>query len=108
LAYCFNTTGPIKPAGSNLVSLFFGGLVGHVCFLLFRRELSKISWFRQVLGTLTSIVFSPLGRTKVYISKEETVYFESENGADVQVDEILNKGVEGMRYIKTNKNGYAN
>lgn len=51
---------------------------------------------------------SPLGRTKVYISKEETVYFENENGADVQVDVILSKGVEGMRYIKTNKNGYAN
>ncbi|MGB0260303.1 MAG: hypothetical protein ACPF99_02725 [Flavobacteriaceae bacterium] len=39
------------------------------------------------------------GRTKVYIRKNETVYFENENGTDVKVDVILSKGVEGMRYI---------
>jgi hypothetical protein len=41
----------------------------------------------------------PEEKTKVYISKEETVYFENENGTEVKVDVILSKGVEGMRYI---------
>ena len=47
-----------------------------------------------------SFGLAPKGRTKVYISKDETVYFENENGKDVKIDVILNKGVEGMRYIK--------
>jgi hypothetical protein len=46
-----------------------------------------------------SFGLAPKGRTKVYISKDETVYFENENGTDVKVDVILSKGVEGMRYI---------
>jgi hypothetical protein len=46
-----------------------------------------------------SFGLAPKGKTKVYISKEETVYFENENGVDVKVDVILSKGVEGMRYI---------
>ena len=43
---------------------------------------------------------APKGKTKVYISKDETLYFENENIRDVRIDVILNKGVEGMRYIK--------
>ena len=39
------------------------------------------------------------GETKVYINKEETVYFENKNQTDVTVDVILSKGVQGMRYI---------
>ena len=46
-----------------------------------------------------SFGLAPKGRTKVYISKDETVYFENENGTDVKVDVILSKSVEGMRYI---------
>ncbi len=46
-----------------------------------------------------SFGLAPKGRTKVYISKNETVYFENENGIDVEVDVILSKGVQGMRYI---------
>ena len=46
-----------------------------------------------------SFGLAPKGRTKVYISKNETVYFENKNGTDVMVDVILSKGVEGMRYI---------
>ena len=46
-----------------------------------------------------SFGLAPKGRTKVYISKDETVYFENENRTDVKVDVILSKGVEGMRYI---------
>ncbi len=46
-----------------------------------------------------SLGLAPKGRTKVYISKDETVYFENENGIDVKVDVILSKGVQGMRYI---------
>ena len=46
-----------------------------------------------------SFGLAPKGKSKVYISKEETVYFENENGIDVKVDVILSKGVEGMRYI---------
>lgn len=42
---------------------------------------------------------APKGRIKVYISKNETVYFENKNGTDVKVDVILNKGIQGMRYI---------
>ena len=47
-----------------------------------------------------SFGLSPKGRTKVYISKDETVYFENENGTEVKVDVKLSKGVEGMRYIE--------
>ena len=46
-----------------------------------------------------SFGLAPNGISKVYISKDETVYFENENGTEVKVDVILNKGVEGMRYI---------
>ena len=46
-----------------------------------------------------SFGLAPKGRTKVYISKDETVYFENENGTEVKVDVILSKGVQGMRYI---------
>lgn len=46
-----------------------------------------------------SFGLAPKGRNKVYISKDETVYFENRNEVDVKVDVILNKGVEGMRYI---------
>ena len=49
-------------------------------------------------GELTqSFVLAPKGRTKVYISKDETVYFENE--VEVKVNVTLSKGVEGMRYI---------
>lgn len=47
-----------------------------------------------------SFGLAPKGKTKVYISKDETLYFENENVTDVRIDVILNKGVEGMRYIK--------
>jgi len=46
-----------------------------------------------------SFGLAPKGKTKVYISKDEIVYFENENGIDVKVDVILSKGVQGMRYI---------
>lgn len=46
-----------------------------------------------------SFSLAPKGRTKVYVSKDETVLFENENGVHVKVDVILSKGVEGMRYI---------
>ena len=46
-----------------------------------------------------SFGLAPKGRTKVYISKNETVYFENKNGTDVKVDVSLSRGVEGMRYI---------
>lgn len=46
-----------------------------------------------------SFGLTPKDKTKVYISKNETVYFVNENGSDVKVDVILSKGVEGMRYI---------
>ena len=45
-----------------------------------------------------SFELAPNGRTKFYISKDETVYFENENEVDVKIDVILSKGVEGMRY----------
>ena len=52
-------------------------------------------------GEVTQIFgLAPKGRTKVYISKDETVYFENENGTEVKVDVKLSKGVEGMRYIE--------
>ena len=46
-----------------------------------------------------SFGLAPKGSAKVYIRKDETVYFENENGTDVKVDVILSKGVQGMRYI---------
>ena len=52
-------------------------------------------------GEVTQIFgLAPKGRAKVYISKDETVYFENENGTEVKVDVKLSKGVEGMRYIE--------
>ena len=47
-----------------------------------------------------SFGLKPKGKTKVYISKDETVYFENKNGTEVEIDVILSKGVEGMRYVK--------
>ena len=54
-----------------------------------------------------SFCLAPKGKTKVYISKDETVYFKNENGTDVMVDVILSEGVEGMRYIKINKKRFC-
>lgn len=48
---------------------------------------------------IRSFGLAPKERTKIYISKTNTVYFENENKVDVKVDVILSKGVEGMRYI---------
>ena len=45
----------------------------------------------------------PKGKTKAYISKDETVYFENKNGTDVKVDVVLNKDVHGMRYVNNKK-----
>lgn len=60
-----------------------------------------IKVFDKNSGAVTqSFELAPKEKIKVYISKDETVYFENENGTDVKIDVILNKGVEGMRYIK--------
>ena len=48
---------------------------------------------------IRSFGLAPKERTKIYISKTNTVYFENENNVDVKVDVILSKGVEGMRYV---------
>jgi uncharacterized secreted protein with C-terminal beta-propeller domain len=48
---------------------------------------------------IQSFGLAPKGRTKVYISRDETVYFENENEIEVKVNVTLSKGVEGMRYI---------
>ena len=48
---------------------------------------------------IRSFGLAPKERTKIYISKTNTVYFENENKVDVKVDVILSKGVEGMRYV---------
>lgn len=45
----------------------------------------------------------PKGKTKAYISKDETVYLENKNGTDVKVDVVLNKDVHGMRYVNNKK-----
>ena len=50
-------------------------------------------------GVIRSFGLAPKERTKIYISKTNTVYFENENKVDVKVDVILSKGVEGMRYV---------
>ena len=47
-----------------------------------------------------SFGLKPKGKTKIYIGKDETVYFENKNGTEVEIDVILSKGVEGMRYVK--------
>ena len=46
-----------------------------------------------------SLGLAPKGKTKIYISKDETVYFNNENVIDVKIDVILSQFVEGMRYI---------
>ena len=48
---------------------------------------------------IRSFELAPKERTKIYISKTNTVYFENENKVNVKVDVILSKGVEGMRYV---------
>ena len=48
---------------------------------------------------IRSFGLAPKERTKIYISKTNTVYFENENKVDVKVDVILTKFVEGMRYV---------
>jgi len=48
---------------------------------------------------IQSFGLTPKGKTKVYVTKVETVYFENDNGSDVRIDVVLSKGVEGMLYI---------
>jgi uncharacterized secreted protein with C-terminal beta-propeller domain len=46
-----------------------------------------------------SFGLAPKEKTKIYINKDETVYFNNENVIDVKIDVILSQFVEGMRYI---------
>ena len=62
-------------------------------------KLLKLLFSTRLTALTQCLNLAPKGRTKVYISKDETVYFKNGNGTDVKVDVILSKGVEGMRYI---------
>ena len=65
---------------------------------------SELKVMIKVIEKESGVVIRSFGlaskeRTKIYISKTNTVYFENENKVDVKVDVILSKGVEGMRYV---------
>lgn len=45
------------------------------------------------------IELPPEGIKKVYIDKDEIVYFKNKNGQSVTINVTLNRGVEGMRYV---------
>ena len=68
-------------------------------FLLPSKELAAKVIEKESGVVIRSFGLAPKERTKIYISKTNTVYFENENKVDVKVDVILSKGVEGMRYV---------
>ena len=87
----------------NSCSTFKSGLTipANQTFLLGLVNSFIVKAVSKKSGEVTqSFGLAPKGRTKVYISKDETVYFENENGTEVKVDVKLSKGVEGMRYIE--------
>lgn len=51
---------------------------------------------------LNQLELEPNQKVKLFISKDEVAYFKNDNEQVVKVNVVLNKGVEGMRYIKGN------
>jgi hypothetical protein len=73
-------------------------------------ELSNVSEFTVLVSIqsktsgqiLNELELEPNQKIKVFIGKNEVAYFKNDNEEAVKVNVVLNKGVEGMRYIKEN------
>lgn len=73
-------------------------------------ELSNISEFTVLVSIqsktsgqiLNELELEPNQKIKVFIGKDEVTYFKNDNEEAVKVNVVLNKGVEGMRYMKEN------
>ncbi len=73
-------------------------------------ELSNVSEFTVLVSIqsktsgqiLNELELEPNQKIKVFIGKNEVAYFKNDNEQAVKVNVVLNKGVEGMRYIKEN------
>ena len=76
----------------------------------FSAELSNVSEFTVLVSIqsktsgqiLNELELKPNQKIKVFIGKDEVSYFKNDNEQAVKVNVVLNKGVEGMRYIKEN------
>ena len=73
-------------------------------------ELSNVSEFTVLVSIqsktsgqiLNELGLKPNQKIKVFIGNDEVSYFKNDNEQAVKVNVGLNKGVEGMRYIKEN------
>ena len=73
-------------------------------------ELSNVSELKILVSIqsktsgqiLNELELEPNQKIKVFIGKDEVAYFKNDNEQAVKVNVVLNKGVEGMRYIKEN------
>lgn len=73
-------------------------------------ELSNVSEFTVLVSIqsktsgqiLNELELESNQKIKVFIGKDEVAYFKNDNEQAVKVNVVLNKGVEGMRYIKEN------
>ena len=71
-------------------------------------ELSNVSEFTVIVSIqsktsgqiLNELELEPNQKIKVFIGKDEVAFFKNDNDQAVKVNVVLNKGVEGMRYIK--------
>ena len=71
-------------------------------------ELSNVSEFTVIVSIqsktsgqiLNELELGPNQKIKLFISKDEVAFFKNDNDQAVKVNVVLNKGVEGMRYIK--------
>ncbi|MGB0527101.1 MAG: hypothetical protein ACPGIE_04945 [Flavobacteriaceae bacterium] len=76
----------------------------------FSAELSNVSEFTVLViiqsktsgQILNELGLKPNQKIKVFIGNDEVSYFKNDNEQAVKVNVVLNKGVEGMRYIKEN------
>ena len=71
-------------------------------------ELSNVSEYTVLVNIqskssgqiLNELELGPNQKIKLFISKDEVAFFKNDNDQAVKVNVVLNKGVEGMRYIK--------
>ncbi|MAJ31799.1 MAG: hypothetical protein CMC18_03980 [Flavobacteriaceae bacterium] len=83
-------------------------ILGELNAKNYSAEFANVSEFKVLITIqsktsaqiLNELELQPNQKIKLFISKDEIAYFKNDNEQVVKVSLDLNKGVEGMRYIK--------
>jgi len=108
LSFIFVSCGSFKSGLSIPANQTF--VLGELNTKNYSAELSNVSEFTVLVSIqsktsgqiLNELELEPNQKIKVFINKDEVAYFKNDNEQTVKVNVVLNKGVEGMRYMKEN------